>query len=85
MLPGGGVEGAFVTRQTWLNTDCRPVSGAGSAGCTTGAGFSEGGAALGAFEHPPTITQPATTTINKIAAAPFLKNIFASPVLFIVL
>ena len=87
MLPEGGVESDFVTRQMWLNKDCRLVSGTGSACCTTGAGLSDGGAELdvGAFEHPHNTTQTATAAIGKIAAEPFPKNIFPSPVLFIVL
>jgi hypothetical protein len=87
MLPEAGGEGAFVTRQMWLNKDCKLASGAGSACCTTGAGFSEGGAALGwgDFEHPPISTLPAMTAINKIGSTPFPKNIFPRPVFFIVL
>jgi len=85
MLPEAGGEGAFVTRQMWLNKDCRPVSGAGSAGCATGAGFAEGEPTFGAFEHPPNTTQPATIDINRIADPPFPENIFPRPVFFIVL
>ena len=87
MLPEGGVDGAFVTHQMWLNKDCRLVSGAGSACCTTGAGFSDGGATLdvGAFEHPYNIMQTTIAAINKIPAAPFPKNIFPRTLFFIVL
>jgi hypothetical protein len=87
MLPEGGREGVFVTRQMWLNKDCRLVSGAGLDRRTTGVGFSDGCAALGvgALEHPVASAQPAAITTNKIAATPFRKNIFPHPVSFIVL
>jgi hypothetical protein len=86
MLPEAGGEGALVTRQMWLNRDCRLMSEAGSDCCTTGVDFSEEGAPidLGDLEQPPR-SAPPTTTINKIAAAPFPKNIFALLVFLIML